>query len=44
MLIQSLIDSGINSSVIGYVDSDDAGDLVVTRGDIALKKMSMRKI
>jgi hypothetical protein len=32
-------DSGIGSIVIGYVDSNDAGYLVVTRGVIALKKI-----
>ena len=39
--VGSILDrgSGIGSSVIGYVDSDYAGDLVMTRGDIALKKI-----
>jgi hypothetical protein len=32
-------DTGIDFSVIRYVDSDYAGDLVVTRGDIRLKKI-----
>jgi hypothetical protein len=32
-------DNGIGSSVIGYVDLDDTDDLVVTRGDITLKKI-----
>jgi len=36
--------SGISSNVIGYVDSDYDGDLVVKRGDITLKKISLRKI
>jgi hypothetical protein len=31
--------SGIDSNVIGYIDSDYASDLVITRGDIALKKI-----
>jgi hypothetical protein len=31
--------SGIDSSVIGYVDSDYASDLVITRVDIALNKI-----
>ena len=32
-------DIGIGFSVIGYVDSNYAGDLVVTWGDITLKKI-----
>jgi hypothetical protein len=31
--------SGINSNVIRYVNTDYAGDLVMTRVDIALKKI-----
>jgi hypothetical protein len=33
-------DIGLSSNVIGYVDLDYAGDLVVTRGDIILKKIA----
>jgi hypothetical protein len=32
-------DSDIDSSVIGYVDSDNVGDLVVTRGDFILEQI-----
>ena len=36
--------SGIGSNVIGYVDSDYVSDLVVTRGNIALKNIVSEKI
>ncbi|XP_059436551.1 probable LRR receptor-like serine/threonine-protein kinase At3g47570 [Corylus avellana] len=36
-------DNGIGSSVIGYIDSDYACDLVVTRGDITFEKIAFEE-
>jgi hypothetical protein len=36
-------DSGIGSSVFGYINSDYADNLIVTQGDIVLKKIVSEK-